>query len=245
MATEIRAAVPSGFTAGDHYTVQVKNLQGHGEAPGTFLVTSGTGACAPTVTSFAPTCGSTGDVVVITGTNLLKDVGGTDEILGGDVYFNPYDTDRLANHVSPDVDDATSLNRIVPSGSGDGPLKVDTGVGSPIFTTANFEVPSPDCPVTGPTTHARSITLSLKKHLVAKGVVSVGDGFTEGAASVPVKIQRRVSGHWKTVGAPPPVTAVPTRRRSRTRPASTGPRPRRFRWARLLPTFAWARPHAS
>jgi hypothetical protein len=48
--------------------------------------------------------------------------------------------------------------------------------------------------------HARSITLSLRKALVARGKVSVGDGFTDCAASVPVKIQRRVSGHWKTVG---------------------------------------------
>jgi hypothetical protein len=32
-------------------------------------------------------------------------------------------------------------------------------------------------------------------------MVSVGDGFTACAASVPVKIQRRVSGHWKAVGS--------------------------------------------
>jgi hypothetical protein len=32
-------------------------------------------------------------------------------------------------------------------------------------------------------------------------MVSVGDGFTACAASVPVKIQRRVSGQWKTVGS--------------------------------------------
>jgi hypothetical protein len=28
----------------------------------------------------------------------------------------------------------------------------------------------------------------------------VGDGFTDCAASVPVKVQRRVSGQWRTVG---------------------------------------------
>jgi hypothetical protein len=32
-------------------------------------------------------------------------------------------------------------------------------------------------------------------------MVSVGDAFTACAASVPVKIQRRVSGHWKAVGS--------------------------------------------
>jgi hypothetical protein len=51
------------------------------------------------------------------------------------------------------------------------------------------------------TVHSRSVTLKLAKHLVAKGVVSVGDGFTACAASVPVKIQRRVSGAWKNVGS--------------------------------------------
>jgi hypothetical protein len=30
-------------------------------------------------------------------------------------------------------------------------------------------------------------------------VVSVGDGFTACVSSVPVKIQRRVSGHWETI----------------------------------------------
>jgi hypothetical protein len=29
----------------------------------------------------------------------------------------------------------------------------------------------------------------------------VGDGFTDCAASVPIKIQRRVAGDWKTVGS--------------------------------------------
>jgi hypothetical protein len=50
-------------------------------------------------------------------------------------------------------------------------------------------------------THSRSVTLSLKKHLRAKGVVSVGDGFTACVASVPVKIQRKTSGGWKSVGS--------------------------------------------
>ena len=30
-------------------------------------------------------------------------------------------------------------------------------------------------------------------------MVSISDGFTTCTATVPVKIQRRVSGHWKTV----------------------------------------------
>jgi hypothetical protein len=44
---------------------------------------------------------------------------------------------------------------------------------------------------------SRSVTLTLKKNLVANGVVSVGDTFTAREARVPVKIQRRVAGSWK------------------------------------------------
>jgi len=42
------------------------------------------------------------------------------------------------------------------------------------------------------------VKLNLVKRLVARGVVSTSDGFTTCTASVPIKIQRRVSGHWKT-----------------------------------------------
>jgi hypothetical protein len=49
--------------------------------------------------------------------------------------------------------------------------------------------------------HARSVTLSLKRHVVAKGVVNVGDTFTSCEASVPVKIQRKTSSGWKNVGS--------------------------------------------
>jgi hypothetical protein len=50
---------------------------------------------------------------------------------------------------------------------------------------------------------ARSITLSLRKHLVARGKVSASSATAPAGctAAVPVKIQRRVSGHWKTVGS--------------------------------------------
>jgi len=47
--------------------------------------------------------------------------------------------------------------------------------------------------------HARSISLRLKDALVARGRVTVTDGFAACADSVPVRVQRRVSGHWKTV----------------------------------------------
>jgi hypothetical protein len=157
-----------------------------------FLATTGVGGCAATITSFTPTCGSAGTVVTITGTNLLEK-----DLTGGDVSFSPYSAD--ATHTVPDVDTATSLSVIVPSGSGDGPIKVTTGVNS-LFSATSFQVPPPDCPVTGGI--ARSVTLRLRGALVARGKVSTSVTTAPAGctAAVPVKIQRRVSGHWKTVG---------------------------------------------
>ena len=94
---------------------------------------------------------------------------------------------------------------VVPSGAADGPIRVSTfndvlGEGVVLSGTA-FEVPPPevDC---FPLDHARSITLSLRRHLVAQGRVSSNEdpAFTDCVASVPVRIQRRVSGRWRTVG---------------------------------------------
>ena len=172
----------------------------------TFLSTTGAGGCAPTITSFAPACALVGDTVVITGTNLIT---GPD-LVGGEVRFSPYDNpDNIATHTLPDVDDVTSLSVIVPSGNSgavfhpttDGPISVETGVGS-VFSTANFLVPPPDCvPVTG-NEHARSITFKIKKSGAASGAVSSTEdpAFTDCAAAVPVKIQRKTSSGWKTVG---------------------------------------------
>jgi len=203
----------SGLTAGNSYTVRVTNPSNSPTgvtSTATFLATTAAGACAPTITSFTPTCGAAGTTVVITGTNLIDT-----DLDGADVYFSPYDTAappaRLAAHSVPDVDDVTSLSVVVPSttttvtnsGTTDGPIKVitDLATGGTVFSSTSFLVPPPDCPAVGGTPHARSISLSLRKHLVARGKVTVGDGFTDCAAAVPVKIQRRVSGHWKTVGS--------------------------------------------
>jgi hypothetical protein len=74
-------------------------------------------------------------------------------------------------------------------------------------TTGKIKVTTPGGTATSGTdfivskTHSRSVTLKLKKHVVASGTVSVSDGFTACVSSVPVKIQRRVSGNWKNVGS--------------------------------------------
>jgi hypothetical protein len=90
----------------------------------------------------------------------------------------------------------------VPTGAADGPIRVTTfgaATGGQAFSTAAFQVPPQDCPTA--LGHTRSITLKLKDKLVAKGMVKSTEdpAFTACVASVPVKIQRKVSGTWKTI----------------------------------------------
>jgi IPT/TIG domain len=257
-ATQIRAQVAAGATGKIHVT----NADGTATSATDFTVAS-PGTCAPTITSFTPTCGPAGTSVSITGTNLLDAPNSA-----GAVTFN--------TTVAPStgVVSATQITAFVPSGATTGKVKVDTGVGTAATSTADFTVAATCAtitsftPTSGPvgtvvkitgtgftgatavsfnnvaattfhvdsatqitatvptgattgkirvtvgggtvasatdftvsTVHSRSVTLTLKKHLVAKGKVSVGDGFTACAASVPVKIQRRVSGNWKNVAS--------------------------------------------
>ena len=192
--------VPGALVEGTSYTLRVTNP---GNAPtgvtsvATFLATTGAGGCAPTITSFTPTCGLAGSGVVITGTNLIAA-----NLLGGEVRFSPYAAGQIATHTVPDVDDVTSLSVLVPTGSGDGPIQVSTDV-STVFSTTSFLVPPPDCePVTTPT-HSRSVSFKITKKGKASGVVSSTEdpAFTDCVASVPVKIQKRKpGGGWKTVG---------------------------------------------
>jgi hypothetical protein len=119
---------------------------------------------------------------------------------------------------------------VVRPDAADGRIRVSTFndiVGEGAVLGAGFIVPPPDFDCIGPET-SRSVTLRVVRSLAARGAVSADNGFTACAASVPVKIQRRVAGEWKTVKDdhcwPPP---VPTRGAPPTRPAGTGPRPRR------------------
>jgi len=200
-ATEIWVRVPV-LAAGSSYTGEITNNGGTATG-GTFLSTTGAGGCAATITSFTPTCGSANTAVTITGTNLLTDpdpsvVANQTEVS----FFNYTDPNTEATHTVPNSDTPTKLSVLVPSGATDGPIRVTTDVG-PAFSTGSFLVPPPDCPVVGPVTHARSVSLSLRKHLVARGKVSSTEdpAFTDCVANVPVKIQRRVSGAWKNVGS--------------------------------------------
>jgi hypothetical protein len=200
-ATEIWATAPN-LTPGTAYFVRVANSQGTGNSTSTFLATADNigGACAPTITSFTPTCASAGAAVVITGTNLLEP-----DLTGGDVRFAPYPATPAVT-VQPDVDTATSLSVVVPSGVQDGAIRVNTiddVAAGQAFSATAFLTPPPDCVPTTGADHARSITLTLRGHLKARGVVSSTEdpAFTECVADVPVKIQRKKSGGWKNVGS--------------------------------------------
>jgi hypothetical protein len=189
------------LTPGSSYTLRVDNpgtTDPGISSTATFLATTGSGGCAPTITSFTPTCTSAGNTVVITGTNLIAA-----DLAGGEVRFSPYAAAQIATHTLPDVDDITSLSVIVPTGTGDGPISVETDVGGPVFSTTSFLVPPPDCPTTTGNEHARNITFKINKKGRASGVVSSTEdpAFTDCVAAVPVKIQRKKpGGGWKTVG---------------------------------------------
>jgi IPT/TIG domain len=257
-ATQIRAEVAAGTTG----AITVNN--GVVGTSGTNFTVTSPGTCAPTITSFTPTCGPVGTSVTITGTNLLD----SSSSAGTVKFFN----NKTAT--STVALSATQISAVVPSAATTGTISVDTGVGTAATSTTNFTVAATCATITsftptsgpvgtvvtitgtgftgatavsfnnvnatsftvnsatqitatvptGATTgkirvtvgggtavstadftvskvHSRSVTLSLKKHLVAKGVVSVGDAFTACAASVPVKIQRKTNGGWTGAGS--------------------------------------------
>jgi hypothetical protein len=174
-ATSVTVLVPCGATTGP---VHVYTTAGQRTSTSNFTVTGG-GAGAPTITSFTPTSGPTGTSVTITGTN-FSGTGFTTT----SVTFNSV----TATFTVPS---ATQIKATVPSTATTGPIKVTTGCGSATSTT-NFTV-------TVITKHGRSVTLRLSDTLHVAGHVSVGDGFAACRSAVPVRIQRRVNGVWKTI----------------------------------------------
>ncbi|HEX5914683.1 MAG TPA: hypothetical protein VFY54_16300, partial [Rubrobacter sp.] len=152
--------------------------------------------CSPTITFIWPCIGQAGTEVAIFGTNLLKSSGTTTTApMGGDVRFAPYT--ETATHTGTQ-ESPRLLIVVVPANADDGRIRVSTFndvLGEGAVLGASFFVPEPHC---DPVPHSRSVTLHLVRSLVARGVVS-DDEFTDCAASVPVKIQRRVSGEWTTV----------------------------------------------
>jgi hypothetical protein len=128
---------------------------------------------APTISSFSPTSGRTGTAVTITGTAFT---GATAVRFGG-------------VRASFAVNSATQITATVPVGAVTGKISVTTPGGTGT-SAAKFTVV--------PTFHSRSISISLRRHLVVRGTVSAG-GFnacTEGAL---VRIRRFADGAWGTI----------------------------------------------
>src|SRR4029453_14776197 len=127
----------------------------------------------PTISSFSPTSGRTGTAVTITGTAFT---GATVVRVGG-------------VRASFAVNSATQMTATVPVGAVTGKISVTTSAGTGT-SAMNFTVV--------PTFHARSISLSLRRHLVVRGTVSAG-GFDACAADALVRIRRFADGAWRTI----------------------------------------------
>jgi hypothetical protein len=208
--TEIWTTVPTDAATG---AIRVTDGDGNTSDSGVFtvpdpLAAGAEGGCGPTITSFEPACGVVGTVVTITGTNLLSDSGDDGPPVvapdGGDVFFNPYSA-AAAVHTGA-AESPTTLVVNVPSTAVDGAIRVDTSLAAgddsvDSATAFNVAATADECK-TEPTTHARSISFKITKAGKASGVVKSTEdpAFTDCVAAVPVKIQRKKGGAWKTVG---------------------------------------------
>jgi hypothetical protein len=170
-ATQITATVPTGATTGALHVTTTGG--GPANSATSFTVVAG-----PTITSFTPTSGPVGTSVTITGTNLTGVTA---------VKFNGVTATFTTST-------ATSVTATVPSGATTGKITVTTPGGTATSAT-DFTVGA------GVTKHKRTVTLALKKHLVASGTVKVSDGFNGCRSNVTVKIQRLKNGAWTGVGS--------------------------------------------
>lgn len=178
LATQITATVPTGATPGP---IQITTASGIATSATNFTVTgtgTGGGGVAASITSFSPAGGPVGTSVVITGTNFAD---------ATSVTFNNVLATRFT------VNSASQITATVPSGATTGKITVTTPGGTATSAT--------DFTVTAVTRHHRSMTLALRKQLIASGVVTVEDGFNACRSHVTVKIQRLNNGVWKTVGS--------------------------------------------
>jgi hypothetical protein len=163
---------PGQYSDSSNFTVSETNNQADGE-DFSISLTGTSGSPPPTITSFAPTIGDVGDSVVITGTKFL----GTSA-----VEFN-----GVSATFTEDSD--TQITATVPAGATTGPITVAATAGTATSAT-DFTVV---------VRHPRTITLKLRKHLVAKGRVSAAEDFAECESGARVKVQRRRKGAWHTI----------------------------------------------
>lgn len=166
---QITAVVPATATTGP---IAVTDPEGTATSATSFTVTA---SPAPTLTSFTPTEGAAGTTVTIVGTGFTGATG---------VRF-----DGVAASAFSVVSD-TQITATVPAGATTGPISVTTPGGT-ATSSASFTVQAPL------ERHDRSVTLELRRHLVASGHVS--SGFDACASNVAVKIQRWKDGRWRTI----------------------------------------------
>jgi YD repeat-containing protein len=146
-ATQIVTTVPTGATTGP---INVTTPTGSATSSASFTVTTSTGV--PTITSFAPTIGTSGTSVTITGTNF-------ETILSNNkVKFNiSYATISSAT--------ATTINTTVPTSTGSGRISVETPYGKAVSADDFFIPPSPytaaDVEVTGRMNIGESKTVTI------------------------------------------------------------------------------------
>ena len=131
---------------------------------------------SPTIASFSPATGGIGSSVTLLGANF---VGVTS------VTFN-----GLA--AAFEAESADELVARVPPGATTGPITVRTPAGSAI-TATSFTVD-------GTVTHAATLTLGLRRHLIASGALQTLDGTTSCLPGRTVVIERSVDGVWTDVG---------------------------------------------
>jgi subtilisin family serine protease len=78
-------------------------------------------------------------------------------------------------------------------------VRAVNGVGLTSDSVTRSVVVSVPDPPPSPVVRARTVSLKLRKHLVAKGTVAVADGLTGCLQGSSVQVQRKRGGSWKTV----------------------------------------------
>jgi hypothetical protein len=167
--TQITSIVPVGATTGP---VSVTDAEGTGASAIDFVVTP---SPPPTIVSFDPSTGPAGTAVTITGTGYTG---------ASAVTFHE---EPAAFAASSDIE----IVATVPMGATTGTISVTTPGGTRTSVTEFAVLP--------PTPHARSVTLWLRRSLVATGRVIAANGFDACEANALLVIQRRVHKRWHHV----------------------------------------------
>jgi IPT/TIG domain-containing protein len=168
---QITATVPAGATTGP---IAVTTPGGTDASATNFTVTTPP-TPAPTVSSFAPTSGDLFTQVTIQGSDFTGATLVT--IRGCDVPFT--------------VDSDTQITATVGEGANTGRIRVTTPAGTGT-STQPFTLTRRD--------HRSTVSLRLREHLLARGKVRVPDGYNGCKFRRLVRVQRKTSHGWDSVG---------------------------------------------